>query len=267
MRKGLLCAVAVLAVAAALCAQDPVKADPQHYKVVAENDQVRVLLVTYGPGEKSPLHEHPNALAIALTDRHERITNANGAAREVNATAGDLSLSGGKHSAENLGDKPFQALLVEFKTPDAMKAASASLDGLMKQKLGANESSAVAFLRTINTAEYTFRATYKKGFTEGLNRMGPPAAGANPEENHADFLQPWLAGLTEGGTDRVITRNGYRITYTPGPGEFGSIKAYTVVAQPVQYGITGVRSFFTDETAKIRGTGENRPATANDPPL
>ncbi len=54
--------------AAVLQAQDPVKVDPRHYRVEFENEQVRVLRVVYGPGEKSPMHEHRPYTAIFLTD-------------------------------------------------------------------------------------------------------------------------------------------------------------------------------------------------------
>ena len=49
-------------------AQDAVKVDPKHYKVEFENDQVRVLRITYGPHEKSVMHEHPANVAVFLTD-------------------------------------------------------------------------------------------------------------------------------------------------------------------------------------------------------
>jgi len=39
-----------------LPAQDAVKADSAHYTVVSENDQVRILKVHYGAGEKSVMH-------------------------------------------------------------------------------------------------------------------------------------------------------------------------------------------------------------------
>ncbi len=42
-------------------AQDPVKVDSKHYKVELENDQVRVLRINYGAGEKSVMHEHPGS--------------------------------------------------------------------------------------------------------------------------------------------------------------------------------------------------------------
>jgi hypothetical protein len=45
-------------------AQDPVKVDPQHYKVIFENDQVRVLKIHYGPHEKSVMHSHPDSVVV-----------------------------------------------------------------------------------------------------------------------------------------------------------------------------------------------------------
>src|SRR5580693_423719 len=36
---------------------DPLKADPKHYSLEFENDQVRVLRVRFGPHEKGVLHE------------------------------------------------------------------------------------------------------------------------------------------------------------------------------------------------------------------
>ncbi len=49
-------------------AQDHAKVDPEHVKVVAENDQVRVLRYSYGPHQKSAQHSHPdNTIDVALT--------------------------------------------------------------------------------------------------------------------------------------------------------------------------------------------------------
>ena len=49
-------------------AQDPVKVDPKHHKVEFEDNQVRVLRITFPPGEKSVTHSHPNAVAVFLTE-------------------------------------------------------------------------------------------------------------------------------------------------------------------------------------------------------
>ena len=51
-------------------ALDPVAVDPQHYKVDFENEYVRVLRVTFGPGEKGARHEHIlNRVVFYLNDQ------------------------------------------------------------------------------------------------------------------------------------------------------------------------------------------------------
>ena len=47
-------------------AQDPVKVDAQHYKVVFENTSVRVLKISYPPGGKSVMHQHPESIVVPL---------------------------------------------------------------------------------------------------------------------------------------------------------------------------------------------------------
>ena len=97
-------------------AQDAAKVDPKHYKVEFENDQVRVLRITYGPGEKSVMHEHPDAFAIFLTDIDGKFTFADGTTQDNNLKAGmTLWTPAGKHLPENVGDKPFELILVEMK--------------------------------------------------------------------------------------------------------------------------------------------------------
>ncbi len=50
-------------------AQDPAKVDAQHYKVIYEDTGIRVLRLTYGPHEKSVMHEHPfGSCVIFLTE-------------------------------------------------------------------------------------------------------------------------------------------------------------------------------------------------------
>lgn len=98
-------------------AQDAVKVDPKHYKVEFENDQVRVLRITYGPGEKSVMHEHPNAVVVYLTDAQTKMILSDGKTVENKGKKGDtLWNTGGKHLPQNIGDKSMELLLVELKT-------------------------------------------------------------------------------------------------------------------------------------------------------
>jgi hypothetical protein len=102
--------------AAPAFAQDPVKVDPKHYKVEFENDQVRVLRINYGVKEKSVMHEHPNAVAVLLTDAKVKFTTPDGKSEERPSKAGTtLWTPAGKHLPENVGDKPFELILVELK--------------------------------------------------------------------------------------------------------------------------------------------------------
>lgn len=97
-------------------AQDAVTADPAHYKVVLENDQVRVLRVAYGPGEKSVMHSHPATVAVFQTEGKARFTLPDGKTLDVQVKAGEVIWHDEEtHLPENTGDKPFEVILVEVK--------------------------------------------------------------------------------------------------------------------------------------------------------
>jgi len=55
------------AICAAASAQDPMTTSPQYYKVLLENDQVRVLEYRLKPGEKEPMHSHPAGVVYVLS--------------------------------------------------------------------------------------------------------------------------------------------------------------------------------------------------------
>src|SRR5207244_13592648 len=93
MKRLILSVVAVLALAgtvAILRAQDAAKVDAKHYTVAFENNQVRVLKVHYGPGEKSTMHSHPNTVAVFLTDAKGRFTFPDGKSQDFTEQAGDV---------------------------------------------------------------------------------------------------------------------------------------------------------------------------------
>ena len=116
-------AVVCLCSATILSAQDAVKADPKHYSVVTENDQVRILKVHYGPHEKSVMHSHPNTVAVFLTDAKGTFTFPDGKKQEFAVKAGDSQYTAaGTHLSENTGDKEMQVIVIELKG----KAATAT---------------------------------------------------------------------------------------------------------------------------------------------
>ncbi len=103
-------------------AQDPVKVDSKHYSVLFENDEVRVLRITYGPGEKSVMHDHPDAVAVYLTDHHVKFTDSSGKSEVVHAKAKEITWAkAGKHLPENVGKEPLELILVEQKGKSAKK--------------------------------------------------------------------------------------------------------------------------------------------------
>jgi len=83
---------------------DPVKVDPQHYRVEFENDQVRVLRVRYGPHEKGALHEHKlNRVVCYITDH-------------PGLKAGSVRVAGAAtHTEENASDQAVERVAVELK--------------------------------------------------------------------------------------------------------------------------------------------------------
>jgi quercetin dioxygenase-like cupin family protein len=100
--------------------QDAVVADPKHYTVEFEDDQVRVLRVVYGPHEKSVMHEHPASVGVYLTDGHIRITLPDGKSGEPHVKAGRAMWHpAGKHLIENLGSTQFELVLTELEASAA----------------------------------------------------------------------------------------------------------------------------------------------------
>jgi len=95
---------------------DPVKVDPKHYKVEFENESVRVLRINYGAGEKSVMHYHPASVAVYLTDGMTRMTTPDGKSQETPVKAGGTTWApAGSHLPQNVGNKPFELLVVELK--------------------------------------------------------------------------------------------------------------------------------------------------------
>ena len=99
-------------------AQDATKVDPKHYKVEFENEFVRVLRITYGPGEKSIMHEHPDAVGVMLKSGQTKMTFPDGKIIENTSEAGQAFWAPAeKHLPENIGKESLELILVEMKSP------------------------------------------------------------------------------------------------------------------------------------------------------
>ena len=101
-------------------AQDPVEVDSDHYTVVFENEQVRVLRIRYGPSEKSVMHFHPNAVIVFLEDSTGQFTLPDGSVVDSTGKVGDVVWAPeGLHLPENTSDTGvIHVIAVELKSHD-----------------------------------------------------------------------------------------------------------------------------------------------------
>ena len=97
-------------------AQDPVKVDAAHYKVILNNSQVRIMDVRHKPGEKTPMHSHPNHVVYALTGETMKFTLPDGKTNTVTSKAGQVVWHNAeRHTVENVGKNETHGLDIELK--------------------------------------------------------------------------------------------------------------------------------------------------------
>jgi quercetin dioxygenase-like cupin family protein len=138
---------------AAAFAQDAVKVDPKHYKVLVDNASVRVLKISYGPGEKSVMHQHPASIVVPLVASKVQFTLPDGKTQDESlANESAMYAPAGTHNPANVGTSPIDAVLVEFKKPAGKAVIPTSREG-MSLKVLAEGPEGVAY-RT--TADATF---------------------------------------------------------------------------------------------------------------
>jgi quercetin dioxygenase-like cupin family protein len=95
---------------------DAVKVAPDSYKVVLENDQIRVLDVRIKQGAKSEMHSHPRSVAICLNDQRLKFTFPNGKTEQTDLKRGQaVWLDGLSHAVENIGTEDVSSVVVELK--------------------------------------------------------------------------------------------------------------------------------------------------------
>lgn len=121
-RRELLALLATLGVTGEALAQDPVRSDPRSFRVVLENDRVRVLEYRSGPGLGvcgQGVHYHPERVTVTLTEAKVRITNAEGRAVVRELPAGQVFYAPAEtHSVENVGGSGTRIYIIELKGKD-----------------------------------------------------------------------------------------------------------------------------------------------------
>jgi len=97
-------------------AQDPVKVDPTHFKVTLNNQQVRVMEFRVKPGEKTPMHSHPNHIIYSLNGGTLKFTLANGKSDTATIKPGQVVWHNAEtHAVENVGKTEVRGLDIELK--------------------------------------------------------------------------------------------------------------------------------------------------------
>jgi quercetin dioxygenase-like cupin family protein len=147
--KSSMIAVLLAALPLAGAAQDAAKVDPAHYKVLLDNAAVRVLRVSYGVGEKSVMHAHPDAMLVPFAPAKARFTMPDGTTQDVDVKAETaLYTPAFTHLPANVGATKIDALLVEFKAKAPGTAALPTARPGMTQTVLAEGPHATAWRTT-----------------------------------------------------------------------------------------------------------------------
>ena len=121
--------------------------------------------------------------------------------------------------------------------------AAIAIPNFMSSRMAANESSAVTSTRTISTAETAYSASYPAlGYSVALADIGDGGSSSCVAiTTRACLIDSILAGGI---------KSGYVFTYA-NDGNTPAI-GYTINADPITRGITGRRSFFSNQPGEIR---------------
>jgi type IV pilus assembly protein PilA len=122
--------------------------------------------------------------------------------------------------------------------------AAIAIPNLLRARIAANESSAVASIRTINTAQISYNSAYPTvGFASLIALSGSCTGTTLPTSGSACLIDSQLASGS---------KSGYTFTSTASGGPPAS--SYVAYANPQTQNTTGVRSFCSVADAVVRYT-------------
>jgi len=129
--------------------------------------------------------------------------------------------------------------------------AAIAIPNLLRARMAANEASAVATVRTINTAEVTYNSTYPTvGFAPALiNLGGALGAACVPSSTTACLVD---AVVANNGNPAGGGKSGYKFSTGTGTVAGGVNVGYTILAVPLTINQTGIRGFCAEEDAVVR---------------
>jgi prepilin-type N-terminal cleavage/methylation domain-containing protein len=129
--------------------------------------------------------------------------------------------------------------------------AAIAIPNLLRARMAANESSAVASVRTVNTAEVTYNSTYPTvGFAPALTNLGGGLGVACvPSSTTACLID---AVLSNNGNPANSGKSGYKFSTGTGTVSGGVNVGYTALAVPITINQTGIRGFCAEEDGVVR---------------
>jgi prepilin-type N-terminal cleavage/methylation domain-containing protein len=140
--------------------------------------------------------------------------------------------------------------------------AAIAIPNLMRSKLAANEASAVSSMRSINTAQVAYNATYPDiGYATTMSVLGPPS-GSSTCVSSGDASSSTACLL-----DNVLSsgsKSGYSFTLSGGTTTPNT--NYGSSGDPLAPGSSGQRHFYSDATGVIR-QNISATATSSDTPI
>jgi hypothetical protein len=108
-------------------AADPAKTDGDKYKVILENERVRVFAYDDKPGDKTHQHGHQDFVLYALAPFKRKLTFPDGHSISREFKTGEVIwMKKQTHVGENIGTTDTHVLIVELKEPPTSKAATQS---------------------------------------------------------------------------------------------------------------------------------------------
>jgi type IV pilus assembly protein PilA len=123
--------------------------------------------------------------------------------------------------------------------------AAMVIPNLLRSKIAANDSSAVASLRNINTAEVTYQSTWGTGFAAGLANLGGASPCLAATSAAACIIDPLLSVAP-------FTKSGYVFNAAGTIPIAGVNNGFETNATPGTVQVTGVRAFCGDQTGLIQ---------------
>lgn len=99
-----------------MTAPDPTAVAGNVYKLLLENERVRVFDVIFKPGEVAAMHSHPDHIVYVIKDATLRLAFPNGTSQDIAVTAGQaLFLGAQAHETTNIGNSEAHNVVVELK--------------------------------------------------------------------------------------------------------------------------------------------------------